>query len=210
LTSWKSTWSGDERDDYTRNDYCLGDPRLNRICSRVEINDERRGEILTRRCARGPGSVFWRGRPYGAIARTSGSVMNRVEADQGVMAKSITPLAHLRRQIGLNVHPQHLTLDKPLGVEGLGEVSYSFAHFALANVRAPNATIQNNRLQIFPRYCLIGEIRAPTSGVVGGWGLRLGPGSWGRTGPSFYTGADFKEVYQSILWFRTNVTLSPN
>jgi hypothetical protein len=49
---------------------------------------------------------------------------------------------------------------------------------------------------------------APTSGGVGGWGLRLGPGSEGNR-PLFYTGADFKEVYQSILWFETNVTIPP-
>jgi hypothetical protein len=27
-----------------------------------------------------------------------------------------------------------------------------------------------------------GGIMAPTSGAIGGWGLRLGPGFWGRTG----------------------------
>jgi hypothetical protein len=36
-------------------------------------------------------------------------------------------------------------------------------------------------------------------GVSGDGGLRLGPGSRGRTGPNFIVGADFKSLYQRIV-----------
>jgi hypothetical protein len=41
-------------------------------------------------------------------------------------------------------------------------------------------------------------------------GTEVGAGFLGENRPLFYTGADFEEVYQSISWLETNVTLSPN
>jgi hypothetical protein len=61
----------------------------------------------------------------------------------------------------------------------VGEVSYGFAHFAFANVRDPNATIQNNRLQI-PRL-----LRA-----IINWGNK-GPNLWGCRGMGTEVGAGF-------------------
>jgi hypothetical protein len=40
-------------------------------------------------------------------------------------------------------------------------------------------------------------------------GTEVGAGFLGKNRPLFYTGADFKEVYQGILWFGTNVTIPP-
>jgi hypothetical protein len=61
----------------------------------------------------------------------------------------------------------------------------------------------------------IGEIMAPTSGGVGGWGLRLGPGLSGTEKPSPFlivalTSSYYPKGYCRLVDRARSVELSPN
>ena len=64
----------------------------------------------------------------------------------------------------------------------------------------PSCRIQLTEHKSVPAHQSIVEMTTPTPGLWG-TGVRLGPGSQGENRSPLNSGTDFKELYQSILWF---------